>query len=98
MVRFHDEVVQLSFLWGTFYLGILHIGGADSFVGLLRSFGLGGEVAVVYVTFAHQVGDGFTAGVDGKFGKVDGVGTHIGYLSRFVQPLGYHHGLCYCKS
>ena len=36
--------------------------------------GLGGEVAVVYVTFAHQVGDGFTAGVDGKFGKVDGVG------------------------
>ena len=64
-------------------------------MGLLRSFGLGGEVAVVYVTFAHQVGDGFTAGVDGKFGKVDGVGTHVGYQSGFVQTLRHHHGLCH---
>ena len=54
--------------------------------------------SVVYITFAHQVGDGFTAGVDGKLGKVDGVGTHIGYQSRFVQTLRHHHGLCHGES
>ena len=34
-------------------------------------------------------------GVDGKFGKVDGVGTHVGYQSGFVQTLRHHHGLCH---
>ena len=92
------QVVQFSFLRHTFYLGIFHIRRANGFVSLLSAFGFGGEMTRIYIALSHHVGNDRFAAVDRQFGQVDGVGTHIGYLSRFVQPLGYHHGLCYCKS
>ena len=62
---------------------------------LLCTLGLGGEVARVQVAFTHLGGDGLAGGVDGQFGEVHRVGTHVGDVSRFVEALCHHHRLCH---
>ncbi len=50
------------------------------------------------VAFAHLAGDFRRYGGYGFLAEVDGVGTHVGYVTGFIEPLCHHHGLRHCES
>ena len=67
-------------------------------MGFLRPLRFGMELAALDVTFAHQILDDGRAGIDAQRRQIDRVRTHVGDAPRFIQALGYHHGLCHGKT
>lgn len=63
---FPYQIVQTAFLWRALYFRLVHIGGADGFMGFLRPLRFGMELAALDVTFAHQILDDGRAGIDAQ--------------------------------
>ena len=90
---FPDEVIKAALLSSSVNLGLFHISGADGFVGLLRSFGVGVITALLAVLLAIEFHNLNLAGVYAKVRQVHRVGTHVCNLTALVEMLGNHHGL-----
>ena len=93
-----DQIVQLALIrFGQFQrVGIFgHVGGAHTFVRLLRVLGL----VLVDTRFRRDVfcpepvRDGIPCHRDRLGGHVDAVGPHIGDVTGFIEPLRCAHGL-----
>ena len=93
-----DQVVKLALIrFGQFQrVGIFgHVGGAHTFVRLLRVLGL----VLVDTRFRRDVfcpepvRDGIPCHRDRLGGHVDAVGPHIGDVTGFIEPLRCAHGL-----
>ena len=69
-----------------------HLGGTYGFVGFLRSFGLGAEVARMAVAFSVYLGNLFLGHLQRESGEVHRVGTHISDVPFFIKLLGQGHG------
>ena len=75
-----------------------HVGGADSLVSLLRSFGLGLVAAGLHVFVAIHVADFIFGHAQCQVAQVHAVGTHVGDESVLVQLLRYLHGACHTEA
>ena len=63
---FPNQLVEPPLLLRALDVGVLHIGGADCLVSLLRTLGLGREVAGLDIALPHEVDDFLTARGKGK--------------------------------
>ena len=72
---------------------ILHVGRTNGFVSFLSTLRTGVILAHLAVFLTIELGNLLLAGVDTQAREVDGVRTHIGNLSVFIQVLSHHHGL-----
>ena len=72
---------------------LTQVGGANRLVRLLGTLRLGRILTYLVVLFTVKIMNLRLGSADGKPRKVDAVGTHVGDLTRFIEPLGHHHGL-----
>ena len=86
-----DQVVELLLLRGPFDLRIRDESRADGLVGLLRTFGMGLELARVGILRAEVVQDELLGGAERQRGQVGGVRTHVGDQTALVEGLGEAH-------
>ena len=95
---FPDQFVKLAlviFAQAQVAGGFLHIGGADTFMRLLRILGLvfvhariGGDIFGAETRL-----DRVACRMDRLGGHVDAIGPHIGDMARLIEALGGTHGL-----
>ena len=88
-----DEVIEAFLLLCAVDGVVLHVGGAYGFVCLLCALGVCGVAACLDVFVAHEACDLVACGGKGQCREIDRVGTHVGDVSRLIEPLGDHHRL-----